>query len=107
MAAAYLKEKGYRILERNYHAGRGAELDILAEKDGVLVAVECKYRMDNMHGDPLEAVDYRKQHKICHALLHYCMMHGISPERDFRFDVIAIYGNGEIRHLEDAFPFRR
>ena len=40
-AAKYLRRKGYKILERNYHI-RGGELDIIAQKDGYIVFVEVE-----------------------------------------------------------------
>ncbi|MDZ7319254.1 MAG: YraN family protein, partial [candidate division KSB1 bacterium] len=39
LAAKFLEEKGYHILERNYRYGHG-ELDIIAEKDGMLIFIE-------------------------------------------------------------------
>ena len=105
-AASYLKSKGYRILDRNYHAGRFGELDLIAkDKDGTLVICECKYRSDNEYGDPLAAVDYKKQRQISRTTLHYCMKHGYSMEKPIRFDVIAIYGDETIKHIENAFEY--
>ena len=59
LAVHYLEEHGYEILERNYHNHFG-EIDIIAMKDHVLVAIEVKFRQDTSYGDPLEAVDIRK-----------------------------------------------
>ncbi|MDZ7358031.1 MAG: YraN family protein, partial [candidate division KSB1 bacterium] len=38
LAAKFLEDKGYHILERNYRYGHG-ELDIIAEKDGMLIFI--------------------------------------------------------------------
>lgn len=105
LAAHYLKEQGYLILERNYR-NRFGEIDILAKKDAQLVIVEVKYRSTAEHGDPLEAVDTRKQKKICRTASYYCMMHGIMENVPCRFDVIAIYGDGTLRHEENAFEYQ-
>ncbi len=105
-AAAYLVENGYKIKGRNYHAGRGPELDIVAWKDGMFIVVECKYRSGHSFGDPLEAVDVCKQKRICRAMLRYYTQYGYSLDVPCRFDVIAIYGDGSIRHIEHAFEFR-
>ncbi len=42
IASKYLKNRGYRVLDRNMRFKFG-EIDILCEKDGYLVFVEVKY----------------------------------------------------------------
>ena len=107
-AITYLQEKKYHILERNFHAGRSCEIDIIArDGTGLLVIIECKYRVDDSHGDPLLAVDYRKQRQICRTTLYYYAKHGYGMDYPCRFDVIALYGNGDIRHIENAFEYVR
>ena len=104
-AVRYLSEQGYSILERNYRNHYG-EIDIIANKDHVLVFVEVKYRSTDVYGDPLEAVDTYKQRRICRAALYYYSRQRNRREMPCRFDVIAIYGDGTIRHIEDAFEYR-
>ena len=41
LAVRYLKNRGYRILERNYRVKLG-EIDIIAEQGGDLVFIEVK-----------------------------------------------------------------
>ena len=48
-AEAYLKECGYKILERNYRAKFG-EIDLIAEKDKVITFVEVKSRANKSFG---------------------------------------------------------
>ncbi|MBU0489438.1 MAG: YraN family protein, partial [Bacteroidetes bacterium] len=43
IASAFLEKKGYKILEMNYRVG-SYEVDIIAEKDDVIVIVEVKTR---------------------------------------------------------------
>lgn len=105
-AVEYLVKQGYSILCRNYHAGRGAELDIVASKDGYVIGIECKYRSDDSFGDPLEAVDNQKQRRISRAMLHYYAHNGYGMDTPCRFDVIAIYGDGTIKHIENAFDYQ-
>ncbi len=106
IAANYLAEKGYTILDKN-HRNKCGEIDIIASsKEGLLVICEVKYRSAKGCGDPLEAVDYRKQRRISRAALYYYMKQGYSLDTPCRFDVIAIYGDGTIKHIENAFEYR-
>ena len=103
-AVDFLIEKKYRILRRNYRAGRG-EVDIVAEEQGMLVFVEVKLRRSSSFGDPEDAVTPLKQRAIRSAARSYLSLEGCEG-RACRFDVIAIDASGAepvIRHLEDAF----
>ena len=62
-ACAHLERNGYRILARNARADR-VELDIVAERAGVLVFVEVKTRRSAECGSAAEAVDPRKQARL-------------------------------------------
>lgn len=105
-ACSYLVSQGYRILERNYHAGRFGEIDIIAsDPEGMLVIIECKYRSDHSCGDPLEAVDIKKQKKICRTTLSYYMKMGYDEYHPCRFDVIAVSPDKVITHIKNAFDF--
>lgn len=106
LAVSYLKEHGYKILERNFYAARYGEIDIVAEdEEGTLVICECKFRSTNFFGDPLEAVDGTKQKQICRSTLYYYRKQRFEMEHPCRFDVIAVYGDGTIKHIENAFEF--
>ena len=100
LAVNFLKKKKYKILETNFsnHVG---EIDIIAEKDGVIVFVEVKRRQTLQFGRPIEAVDTRKQNKIRKVAEIYLMLNDKSLA-DVRFDVIEILGD-EINHVENAF----
>ena len=103
--ARYLRKKGYTLLASQWRC-RFGELDIVAQKEDTLVIVEVKFRSGAACGDPAEAVDVRKQRKICRVTLDYLMRHPQYQEKPCRFDVISIYGDGQIRHIEDAFMFQ-
>lgn len=105
VAAEYLKQNGYTILELNYRCRYG-ELDIVARKGDMLVIAEVKFRSSSLCGDPAEAVDARKQRKISRVTLDYLMRHPQYQEKPCRFDVISVYGDGQIRHIENAFFFQ-
>jgi len=103
IAEAYLKEKGYVIIERNWYSSHN-ELDIIAENNGWLVIVEVKTRSGDMLAFPEDAVNKKKIRRTINAAHHYIRMHDINIP--VRFDVISIVfknGNPEIEHFEDAF----
>lgn len=103
LAARYLEEQQYKILEKNYRIRTG-EIDLIAMDGTCLVFVEVKYRKDHSLGDPLEAVDIRKQRRICQTARYYIYKKGYD-QIPCRFDVIGITGT-QIRHIKNAFESR-
>ncbi|MCH5267474.1 MAG: YraN family protein [Lachnospiraceae bacterium] len=104
LAARYLQDKGYQILERNYRTPCG-EIDIIARQGNTLVFVEIKFRSGEQYGTPSEAVDYVKRQRISKVALYFYSRYGYEQELPCRFDVIAICGGERIEHIEDAFDF--
>ncbi len=108
IATDYLKKNKYKILERNYVAGKG-EIDIVAKIKKTTVFVEVKTRQNNDFGTPAEAVDYKKKSKLIETAKRY--IYEKNPDTDFRFDIVEVYGcfSGDcfelekIEHIEDAF----
>lgn len=100
-AAAFLLRQGYEILERNFYCRRG-EIDLIAREGHYLVFVEVKYRRTTDSGDPAEAVDTRKKHRMIQAARYYLYTHGYGEETPCRFDVVAVLGD-EVRLYRDAF----
>lgn len=103
IAASYLEEYGYQIIERNYRSKRG-EIDLIALDGRTLVFIEVKYRSELKKGSPLEAVDWKKQRQICRTAQVYMMERQVSQERACRFDVVGILGE-EITLMQNAFEF--
>lgn len=101
MAAAYLIERGYEIVEQNFSCRLG-EIDLIARDGEYLVFVEVKYRRDDKMGDPAEAVDLRKQQHIRRAAEWYLHSRSVSWDMACRFDVVAILGE-TITLIQDAF----
>lgn len=106
LAEGFLTEKGYRIAARNFRT-RFGEIDLVAEKDGVLAFVEVKLRKNDRFGAACEAVGLVKQRKLILAAEEWLCAHpaGLQP----RFDVVEVYlleGTAvpsAIRHFENAF----
>jgi len=88
IAANYLQHQGYQILDRNYHS-RFGEVDLVAEKDDVVVFVEVKARTSASFGLPEESVTAEKLAKIYDTALLWLQQHPEKPD-DWRVDVIAI-----------------
>ena len=103
-AAAFLEQQRYSVLEKNYRCRMG-EIDLIAMDGEYLVFVEVKYRSNGQKGNPVEAVDYRKQRTISKVAAYYLMSHGMSMEQPCRVDVVGILGE-EITLIKDAFPYR-
>lgn len=96
-AAAYLKEQGYAIRERNYR-GKTGEIDIIAEKDGTLHFIEVKTRTSEEMGEPLEAIDRRKLDHILRTAELYLYENDLF-DRFVCIDGIGINGE-DLVHIE-------
>lgn len=104
LAAEYLQEKDYQIVEKNYRYKRG-EIDLIVQKDNLLVFVEVKARTNAGYGHPEEAVNVKKEEMIIKTADQYLI------EKNWqgliRFDIISIFfgkaSSPEVVHFEDAF----
>lgn len=101
LAANYLMDKGYRILERNYRVGK-LEIDLITEKGGTIVFVEVKRRVSENFGSPAEFVDKKKQERIVKAAKVFLQREKDFQDMDVRFDVVSVLGD-TIDHIESAF----
>ncbi len=102
IAAAYIAQCGGKLLARNHYV-RGGEVDIIFADENVIVFCEVKLRANGRFGTAAEAVDGRKQKRICKAALDYAISHKIIDE-SLRFDIIEI-NHGKINHIKNAFEF--
>ena len=103
LAATYLKQKGYEIIEQNWRNAKD-EIDIVAIHDNFLVIVEVKTRSTDYFGEPSEAVTNIKQTYLIRAAEEYVIEKEIDLE--VRFDIISIIlksNQHRINHIEDAF----
>ena len=98
-AAKYLKERGYKIIKRNYKCPFG-EVDIIAELGEVLAFIEVKTRTSDKFGAPNEAVGRDRQKRYKNSARYYFT--GREPDCTVRFDIIEVTKEG-INHIENAF----
>lgn len=105
LAARYLIDAGWQIIERNYHYGRAGEIDIIARDDEYIVFVEVKTRRSRSCGAPEYAITRAKQHQLLRVARGWLWLQG-GNETPCRFDVITIsimFGRPEIHHIRNAF----
>ncbi|WP_343660583.1 YraN family protein [Chryseobacterium sp.] len=104
LAADHLKKYGYKILVRNFRFQK-AEIDIIAEKDDLIIIVEVKARSTNAFMLPHEAVTKTKIKSIVSAANHY--LEEFNRDNEVRFDIISVLPdknkNLAIDHIMDAF----
>lgn len=110
VAAAYLEEQGYKILDQNYRFEH-AEIDLVCfepspmNDGGELVFVEVKSRSGEEFGRPEDAITDKKQRHLIHAAEAYLYERQLDGA-PCRFDVVSVnFGPAkpEIAHIKDAF----
>lgn len=104
LAAEYLVKNGYRILVRNFRFIK-AEIDIISEKDNLIIVTEVKARSTDFFILPQEAVTKGKMKSIVTAANHF--MEEFNKNQEVRFDIISVLpdqkGNLIVEHIPDAF----
>jgi len=105
IAERWLRRQGGRIVQRRFRSGH-RDIDLVAERDGLVAFVEVKARRGQRFGDPVEAVNWKKQRELGRSARVWIARHGRAPEA-YRFDVIGVLVAGpsvRVRHIENAFP---
>lgn len=98
-AARYLFFRGWKIVKRNFVTPYG-EIDIIAERKGVLAFIEVKTRLTDEYGSPSEAVDEKRKRRYISGANYF--LSGKNVDMTVRFDIIEVY-RGKINHIENAF----
>ena len=93
-AARYLQDLGYEIIERNFHS-RFGEIDIVAQKDGVLHFVEVKASLVK---NPLENITLQKMQKLQKTIRFFLYSKRI--DLPYQMDAIVLHGD-EIELIEN------
>ncbi len=88
IAAEYLKEHGYIIIEPNYRSPYG-EVDIIAKDGQVWCFIEVKTRRNQKYGSGVDSINYTKKKHIIKTATHYLCHKGLY-EAPARFDVVSI-----------------
>lgn len=104
VAERWLRRQGWRIVQRRFQNAR-RDIDLVAEREGVVAFVEVKARRGKGFGGPVEAVGWRKQRELTRSALVWIDRYG-RPSEAYRFDVIGVLVQGQavrVRHVPDAF----
>lgn len=102
VAMLYLLIKGYKIIKTNYKTKLG-EIDIIAKKNNVVVAVEVKKR--TTIDLALEAISEKQKNRISSAFLYFLKVNPAYCNHNYRFDAILIAGIKPI-HIKNAWLFK-
>jgi putative endonuclease len=109
LARKMYESKGFRIVMQNFRCKIG-EIDLICEKDKLLVFCEVKCRRSITFGIPAEAINTKKIRHIRRVaswfLSQKLCIHRIYSDYDMRFDVVEVLfvnENYELNHIENAF----
>jgi putative endonuclease len=104
IAARWLERSGWRIIARRFRSGH-RDIDLVVQRDDVIAFVEVKARSGDDFGDPVEAVNHRKQRELTKSAQMWIDRHGRVGE-SYRFDVVGVLlkeRRAFIRHIAGAF----
>jgi putative endonuclease len=106
LAAQYLKQKGLKLINQNYHSRYG-EIDLIMTDRKTLTFIEVRYRKNSSYGTPAETITRHKQKKIITTARHFLSSQNLW-HYSCRFDVISINtptnnSHPEIVWLQGAF----
>jgi putative endonuclease len=109
IAARWLARDGWQVVDRRWRSGR-RDLDVVAIRDNVVAFVEVKTRRSTWSGQPVEAVNWRKQRELTRSAQAWMDQRGVlvAPAAAvYRFDVVGVVASRErvaVRHIAGAFP---
>jgi putative endonuclease len=98
------RQRGFRTVARNWRCPLG-ELDLVVERDGLLVFCEVKTRSNTTFGGGYEAVTWTKRRKL-RQLAEAFLASTDVRHRDVRFDVASVSfprACVDVEIFEDAF----
>ncbi len=104
--AQYIVAKGYEILDRNYRKPWG-EIDLIAEKAGVLVFIEVKANKKEVTGfEPENRVSPEKLRRMNRAIQTYLAYKKYGPDQEWQMDIVSLTidrdrGVAKIKHFKN------
>ncbi len=103
VAAEYLKNQGYELMDRNVRTPYG-EIDLIHRRGEIIIFVEVKTRTSSRYGYPEESITLRKQQHMFDSAEHYAQDKKLEH---WRIDAISIEGKPDgkkpkVTHFEDV-----
>jgi len=112
IALNYLKQRGYKILDRNYlpkfiSGPQRGEIDIIAKKEDIIYFIEVKSLTRNSIFQPEEKVNFLKKKKIVKMAESWLTEKRFPFNSQWQIDIISIKidlnsKKAKIRHLKNA-----
>ena len=104
IAERWLRDRGWQVIHRRFRSGH-RDIDLVVAQSGLVAFVEVKARRGDLFGDPVGAVNWRKQKELGRSARVWISRHGRRDEA-YRFDVVGVLldkSNVRVRHVEGAF----
>ncbi len=92
MAAEWLLGQGFTILHRNWKHSY-FELDVIAEREGVLHFIEVKTRTTDTYGHPEEGVTAKKLERLMNAGEEFLNVYPVWERIQYDILSIRLYSN--------------
>ncbi len=86
LALNFLISHGFTLLKKNYYSKFG-EIDLILQKDDLIVFVEVRQKSTCFYGSPFESITTGKQRKIYLTSLDYIRRNNLT-NFNFRFDAV-------------------
>ena len=99
-ACAALERDGWTVLARRLRTP-AAEIDLVAERDGLLAIVEVKARASL--AEAAASLGARQRHRLAAAAEQLLAEHPGWGRAGVRFDVVVVDAAGRVRRIGDAF----
>ncbi|MBL4741182.1 MAG: YraN family protein [Sneathiella sp.] len=101
VATLFLRLKGYHIVARGFRRPVG-EIDIIARRGGVLIAIEVKQRQSLEKA--LQAIHAKQRRRVSRAMEAFIVSRPEFSHMDIRFDILLITSFfSKPVHLENAW----
>lgn len=104
LVASCLESRGWHIVARNWRFHH-KELDLVAQRDGIVAFVEVKARRPGAWAHPLESITTAKRRDLRVAAQGWIASRG-RPGESYRFDAAVVVQSGRrisVEVIEDAW----